>query len=276
MSVEKPRFLKFRHEVPAHLRFNKYVLYYYRPITDWWGCLASLLYIHNETVNILTHALPPFIIFYYLPTMLPWDQLDTIPILPYLHVISCLSPWIGSTLYHLFMSHNSGLTTYKQLLAMDMFGIWVAQNCGTLPCVTAATYCFPPAWRYFTLMTFVIGSFFSCYKAVTAKSPWQRRFSFLFPFLFRLIIVILRVSKIARGSPKAMPHLLLQDVVAVVGGALGAWNIPERWYPGQFDLCLNSHNIMHVLVVYAAYEMHQAVSYDLLWISALNHGTQHC
>ncbi|TRY72108.1 hypothetical protein TCAL_01102 [Tigriopus californicus] len=230
MSVEKPRFLKFRHEVPAHLRFNKYVLYYYRPITDWWGCLASLLYIHNETVNILTHALPPFIIFYYLPTMLPWDQLDTIPILPYLHVISCLSPWIGSTLYHLFMSHNSGLTTYKQLLAMDMFGIWVAQNCGTLPCVTAATYCFPPAWRYFTLMTFVIGSFFSCYK----------------------------------------------DVVAVVGGALGAWNIPERWYPGQFDLCLNSHNIMHVLVVYAAYEMHQAVSYDLLWISALNHGTQHC
>lgn len=207
--AESKRFLKFRHEVPAHLRFNKYVLYYYRPITDWRGCLASLLYIHNETVNILTHgrnewsyswrlanaviliclALPPFIIFYYLRTMLPWDKLDTIPILPYLHVISCLSPWIGSTLYHLFMSHKSGLTTYKQLLAMDMFGIWVAQNCGmisyscrldsickspfkmavndvsgTLPCVTAATYCFSPAGRYFTLMTFVIGSFFSCYK----------------------------------------------------------------------------------------------------------------
>ena len=39
-----------------HLRFNKYVLGHYRPATNWIGCIKSLLYFHNETINILTHG----------------------------------------------------------------------------------------------------------------------------------------------------------------------------------------------------------------------------
>ena len=44
------------HEMPRHLRFNKYVLTHYRPPSDSIGCLKSLFYLHNETVNILTHG----------------------------------------------------------------------------------------------------------------------------------------------------------------------------------------------------------------------------
>jgi hypothetical protein len=40
-------------------------------------------------------------------------------------------------------------------------------------------------------------------------------------------------------------------------------NIPERWFPGSLDLFLNSHHLMHVMVVYAVYEMHKATSLDL-------------
>jgi hypothetical protein len=43
-------------QIPGHLRFNKYVLTHYRPATNWIGCLKSLFYLHNETVNILTHG----------------------------------------------------------------------------------------------------------------------------------------------------------------------------------------------------------------------------
>lgn len=43
-------------QIPAHLRFNKYVLTHYRPPTNFIGCLKSLFYLHNETVNILTHG----------------------------------------------------------------------------------------------------------------------------------------------------------------------------------------------------------------------------
>lgn len=47
-----------------------------------------------------------------------------------------------------------------------------------------------------------------------------------------------------------------QDAVSVIGGAIGAMRIPEKWFPGLVDYYLNSHNIMHVLVVLAVYSMH--------------------
>lgn len=34
-------------------------------------------------------------------------------------------------------------------------------------------------------------------------------------------------------------------------------HIPEKWFPGSLDYYLNSHNIMHILVVVAVYSMHQ-------------------
>ena len=36
------------HEIPNHLRFNRFVWRHYRPMSDWQGCVMSLLYIHNE------------------------------------------------------------------------------------------------------------------------------------------------------------------------------------------------------------------------------------
>ena len=65
------------------------------------------------------------------PNILPWSEIS-IPILPQLHVVACLAPWIGSTIYHLFMSHQGGYTLYKNLLMLDMLGIWVAQNLGEI------------------------------------------------------------------------------------------------------------------------------------------------
>lgn len=52
----------------------------------------------------------------------------------------------------------------------------------------------------------------------------------------------------------------LQDGVSVFGGAIGAMHIPEKWFPGCLDYYLNSHNIMHILVVVAVYSMHQVRS----------------
>ncbi|KFB48919.1 AGAP000844-PA-like protein [Anopheles sinensis] len=43
-------------------------------------------------------------------------------------------------------------------------------------------------------------------------------------------------------------------------------HIPEKWFPGSVDIYLNSHNIMHVLVVVAVYSMHQATIRDIEWM----------
>lgn len=43
-------------DMPQHLQFNPYVLTGYRPLQSWSGCIRSLFYFHNETINILTHG----------------------------------------------------------------------------------------------------------------------------------------------------------------------------------------------------------------------------
>lgn len=43
-------------DMPQHLQFNPYVLTGYRPLQGIKGCLSSLFYVHNETINILTHG----------------------------------------------------------------------------------------------------------------------------------------------------------------------------------------------------------------------------
>ena len=65
------------------------------------------------------------------PWLLPWDEIK-IPYLPTIHVIASVAPWIGSTLYHLFMSRHNDFRTYKILLTLDVLGIWVTQTLGAL------------------------------------------------------------------------------------------------------------------------------------------------
>lgn len=43
-------------DMPKHLQFNRYIVEGYRPLTDVKGCLHSLFYFHNETINIITHG----------------------------------------------------------------------------------------------------------------------------------------------------------------------------------------------------------------------------
>lgn len=59
-SEAVPQLLHWR-DMPRHLQFNPYVLTGYRPLQTWLGCLRSLFYFHNETINILTHGQSPYI-----------------------------------------------------------------------------------------------------------------------------------------------------------------------------------------------------------------------
>ena len=43
-------------QVPTHLKFNPYIHNGYRPLASSTGCIKSLGYFHNETINILTHG----------------------------------------------------------------------------------------------------------------------------------------------------------------------------------------------------------------------------
>ena len=50
----------------------------------------------------------------------------------------------------------------------------------------------------------------------------------------------------------ALRWLVSQGLLYTIGAALYAARVPERWYPGRFDVVGSSHQIFHVLVVTAA------------------------
>ncbi|TMW50980.1 hypothetical protein DOY81_003927 [Sarcophaga bullata] len=255
-------------DMPQYLQFNPYVLKGYRPLQTFKGCLLSLFYWHNETINILTHAIPIVYILAIVPGLMPWDS--GYRFLSFCHVFGSVAPWCGSFVYHLFMNIEKGENVYYRLLKLDMVGIWVSQSFGALPLVTATTFCFTFKWKWFIIISYCLLSLWGLYKALTASSPWQRRLCFALPFTMRSILTFFRTIGLVGGNRVALEHVYLQDVVSIFGGAIGAMRIPEKWFPGLVDFYLNSHNIMHVLVVVAVYSMHQATIKDFEWMESTN------
>jgi len=259
--------LLHRTQLPHHLQFNPYIDTGYRPLLSSWECLKSLFYLHNETVNIITHGVPMLYILVMWSELLPWHEV-TVPVLPWTHLLSCLSPWVGSTIYHLFMNHEAGEHCYRSLLHLDMFGIWITQSFGALTTVYASVSCLGAEWVWRVLGGYCLVSLWCLYKASHARNPWERRFCFTLPFLMRAAAVLVRLSPLGGGDPLAFRHIVLQDLLAVVGGFIGAFRIPEKWLPpNSVDLVANSHHIMHVVVVWAVYHLHQGATLDLVWLS---------
>uniref|UniRef100_A0A182PW43 Progestin and adipoQ receptor family member 4 n=1 Tax=Anopheles epiroticus TaxID=199890 RepID=A0A182PW43_9DIPT len=251
-------------DMPQHLQFNPYVLTGYRPLQGVKGCLSSLFYVHNETINILTHGIPIVYILATVPAMMPWEK--DYRFLSWCHLVGSVAPWCGSFVYHLFMNLENGEGIYYRLLQLDMLGIWISQSFGALPMVTATVYCLNFPLKWLLIISYSLLCIWGLFKAMTASSPWQRRLCFLLPFSMRIMLTLLRISKLGGGNPTSLTHVFLQDAVSAVGGVIGAMHIPEKWFPGSVDIYLNSHNIMHVLVVVAVYSMHQATIRDIEWM----------
>jgi hypothetical protein len=70
--------------------------------------------------------------------MFPWGEIEGnafLNILGCTHIAASISPWIGSIIYHLFMSYQydkGGEKFYQILLQIDMFGIWITECFGNL------------------------------------------------------------------------------------------------------------------------------------------------
>lgn len=133
--------------------------------------------------------------------------------------------------------------------------------------MAASVHCLPDNQWYCCIFIYCFLSIWGLLKAMHARSPWERRLCFAPPFLMRMFIMTLRCFGIGGGSPKALTHIVLQDLIAVIGAIVGALRIPEKWMPGKLDFMLNSHNLMHVLVVLAVCSMHAATVEDLTWIA---------
>ncbi|GAB6028470.1 hypothetical protein CHUAL_002629 [Chamberlinius hualienensis] len=270
-AINATHLLQTISDMPSYLQFNQYIVGGYRPLSSTWECIKSIFTLNNETVNILTHGIPLVYIMMNANTLLPWDEIN-VSCLPFIHIVAISTSWVGSFIYHLFMNHKTGEKTYNRLLNLDMLGIWFTESFGAVTTIYASIYCLPVPVHYFVFSFYTILSAIALHKALTADSPWERRCSFALQVGVRAVLLVLRLSPYGGGDPRSKVHVLLQDLLAIIGAVIGAVRIPERWYPGYLDFIGNSHHLMHILVVTAVVHMHKAAKLDLLWIS--NGGNQ--
>ncbi|KAI1278727.1 Progestin and adipoQ receptor family member 4 [Halotydeus destructor] len=254
-------------DVPKYLRFNPYILTGYRsPQLTYSQCLYSLCYFHNETLNIMTHVISLAIFVVYMPNQIPWEEINY-KWLPYTHIIGSFSSWIGSSVYHLFMNHKHGEQFYFDLLRWDVVGIWVTQAVGASTTVYTSVYRFPLWLQIGFIGVYVILSLRALKDSMVANSPSKRVLGFAYLFAMRIIAFGMRRKTIQDGDASPLIHIVMQEIWPVLGSCIAAARVPERWFPGKFDLWLNSHNLMHVLVVLGALHMHWATCSDLIWLS---------
>lgn len=131
------------HEVPTFLQFNSFIRRGYRsPRLTPKQCIASLAYVHNETVNVLTHLLTLAGMVVLLFTREFGTRGPHFEVLR-IAVLSASITMFGSVTYHIFMpavgtkqevqAHvvldalwrsDVVLPQYRRLLMFDIVGVW--------------------------------------------------------------------------------------------------------------------------------------------------------
>jgi len=254
-------------DIPEHLKFNPFILEGYRSNLNFKQSLLSFFYLHNESTNIYSHAFAFLYFLIFMPKNLPWNIINKnyqCLFFALCHVFSTIAPWFGSTVYHLFMNHRNGQKIYNKLLAFDVLAIWITQSIGALLPVYMSVIDFNFTFKYFYMTLYVLLAIRSLYDVLIVGGRMRRRFGFSSLVFMRFVSIYLRTYS---NKINNYDDLILQELYPIIGALVSAFRIPEIFSPGTFDLFLNSHNLMHFLVVLATFHLHSSAVTDLILLS---------
>jgi len=250
----KQRLLKFD-EAPEYQRFNPYIRTGYRSTNTYITCLKSLLYLHNETLNIWTHLLG-FIAFgtllawdfYAPPTRLGWQDFGVI-----LCIISCYQTcMILSAVYHTFAAHSQEV--YDTCLFWDLAGIGASITATYISGIYYAFFC-QPFWCKFYLATvgliILAGVLFR--KYLNREENLIQRLVYFVTFAVYGAVPAVHWVGISGGFDSDIVKIFFPRIVimyCILGLAFLVYigKFPERFLPGKFDILGSSHQWWHVLI----------------------------
>ncbi|NXG68294.1 PAQR1 protein, partial [Baryphthengus martii] len=246
--------------LPDWLKDNDYLLHGHRPpMPSFRACFKSIFRIHTETGNIWTHLLG-FVLFLCLGilTMLRPNMYFMAPLqekvvfgMFFLGAVLCLSfSWLFHTVYCHSEKVSRTFSNEHRGSALPLTGTW---SCDSL-------------------------LFIQSQAGLGGKGPvkliWSNPLqgagtsatrAGVFLGLGLSGVVPTMHFTIAEGFVKAttvgqMGWFFLMAVMYITGAGLYAARIPERFFPGKFDIWFQSHQIFHVLVVAAAFVHFYGVS----------------
>jgi len=251
-------------QLPLWMRDNEFIHRFYRPPSPSIGsCLKSLLYLHNESVNIYTHALGAMF-FLICGSLLTIYELsvhtstfsDAAVMTVFLvGAIACMGL---SASFHLMSCHSE--TVCRSWNRCDYVGIVLLIVGSFYPAIYYVFYC-DTATKVVYLTTITILGALTLFVCVPAKfqGPEFRPVRAVVFSALGLSGVIPGIHAFTRFGVEHMLDAMSVGWFAAMGalyllGALiyGA-RVPERWFPGKFDLWCHSHQIFHCFVFIAAW-----------------------
>ena len=180
--------------------------------------------------------------------------------------VCSLLPFFVSILYHTFMPHHSGEKTYKQLLQLDVFGVWWCCTLGPISNVYTGLY----HTTWLMVAYFAIYWCFSSYVLfylMVIDCKKKRVGALTAQFFVRIFIHVLRLSPLSSSSTAAVKFYLVMDAVSATGAVINALHVPERWFPGKLDYVLNGHTLMHVAAIVSLMVARQGFLCDMAWLN---------
>lgn len=275
--------------LPSWLQDNDYLKTGHRPPLSYQGCFFSWFRLHTETWNIWTHFLGALLFLYLAVRSLIFNQVtlfnpstinfnwDDKLVLGtfFAGAVICLGM---SSIYHTFNCHSPGVC--KAFSRLDYCGISLLITGSFVPWLYYGFYCEYHLKLIYLLLVSVLGvttvivalsEFFSLpeNRPIRAGVFMAFGFSGVLPAVHWLIsqdwvnTESLRVSFI---------KLVLMGFLYVAGTTLYALRIPERFFPGKFDVWFHSHQLFHFFVLCAAFVHYLGINE----IAVYRVANQHC
>lgn len=191
----------------------------------------------------------------------------------YIAVINCFSL---STGFHIFSNHSKAVHKFGNEL--DHLGVVLVIYGSAIPATYFQFYCDP-----FTRNTYwALSTAFAAASAIFTLQPKFRQpayrstrfymYSLLGLSCFIPIVYgIYAIGYDALDRTMSVSHFFGLGIVQFTGAAIYTARVPERFFPYTFDIFGNSHQIMHVLVIFGALTFEKGLLKALLrWNDGLN------
>ncbi|ORZ34374.1 hemolysin-III related-domain-containing protein [Catenaria anguillulae PL171] len=259
-------------QVPHYLQDNPCIRTHYRAGYTYAQAWKSMFFLHNEFGNIWTHGLGLLAFLGLIASthlFLPAQQAmwsDHLVFVVYL--LSACACFLFSTCFH--THYCNGRSAYVLFGCLDYAGISIL-ICGSSVIVTYYTHYCDSFLRTFYLVALISVSFVGIIGPMfpiwpTARFRVWRTLIYIGSGVLSGLPVIhfLIVSGIPKGIPWwALHGWLLMGATYIGGAVIYATKIPERWFPGCFDIFGHSHQWWHICVVMAA-SIHLYSAIDLM------------
>ncbi|XP_071499631.1 membrane progestin receptor beta-like [Diadema antillarum] len=238
----------------------------------------SFMEVHNESLNVWTHAAAFSILFYQsLKLCAPLDlHNDPYALLFIVFCASCCTYPLMSAVAHLFHSHSE--LTHYTCWFIDYLGMSIYGFGGSLAHIHFSAL---PSFYNWAEPFFMPTLLFLCYMVCFCCSYAKYRYKRPYPFARKLwqlgsvgagyVLIIMPIYHRLIGSlftdeplDRALYFHFLQVVLIAPSVFFFAAPYPQKLEPGKFDILGHGHQMFHVAMALVTYFQMQAVHLDFL------------